>query len=339
MRLTLIIAMLLLGSCTREPLYQSQSYVFGTLVDITIYGETDDKARQVSAHIFSDFQNLHHQLHAWNNTSELSKVNTAIAQGKAIQVSPLLIEMLKLAQVFSAQSEGLFNPAIGHLIHLWGFQSDTFTPREIRSTDIHALLAQHPNMQDLTIENDMVSSRNTAVKLDLGGFAKGYALDRARDALRAQGVKHALINIGGNVIALGQHGNRAWRVGIQHPRQPNPMASLDLPDGWAIGTSGDYQRYFELKGKRYCHILDPRTGYPAQGFQAVTVLISPSKFAGTLSDVASKPIFISDTKMRAYYAERMGVTHYLTVDQTGKIFTSPAMQKRIKWADKTSLAQ
>ena len=84
-----------------------------------------------------------------------------------------------------------------------------------------------------------------------------------------------LINIGGNIIALGQHGNKPWRVGIQHPRLPTAIATLDLPDGWAIGTSGDYQRYFMLNGNRYCHIIDPRTGYPSQHTQEVTVLVPP----------------------------------------------------------------
>ena len=98
------------------------------------------------------------------------------------------------------------------------------------------------------------------VKLDLGGYAKGYALDRAAEILKSQGIHNALINIGGNVLALGTHGTRPWRVGIQHPRKPGPLATLELRDGEAIGTSGDYQRYFELDGKRYCHLIDPRTG-------------------------------------------------------------------------------
>ena len=116
-------------------------------------------------------------------------------------------------------------------------------------------------------------STNPAVQLDLGGYAKGYALDVAAAILQAHGVKNALVNIGGNVIALGTHGDRPWRVGIQHPRKPGTLATLDLHDGEAIGTSGDYQRYFELDGKRYCHLIDPRTGHPAHGMQSVTVLI------------------------------------------------------------------
>jgi FAD:protein FMN transferase len=332
MRILLVLLLLACTSCSREPLYQSQSYVFGTLVDISIYGESDDKARGVSAHVLADFQALHNQLHAWNGTSELSKLNTAIAQGRTpTEISPQLSAILKSAKLFSMQSQGLFDPSIGHLIGLWGFQSDTFNAIQIPQTEIQAWLAQRPSMQDLNISSTQLVSINKGVKLDLGGFAKGYALDQARDYLRAQGVNHALINIGGNIIALGKHGQQAWRVGIQHPRKPNPMATLDLPDGWAIGTSGDYQRFFELNGQRYCHILDPNTGYPARHYQAVTVLIPPSNHAGTLSDVASKPLFIASPSEQASYAKRMGISHYLVINAQGQAYASPEMAKRINW--------
>jgi thiamine biosynthesis lipoprotein len=189
-------------------------------------------------------------------------------------------------------------------------------------------------MTDIVIQNDKVFSNNPSVQLDFGGYAKGYALDVALAYLRKQGVKNALINIGGNIIALGKHGEKPWRVGIQHPRKPNAIATLDLESGWAIGTSGDYQRYFELDGKRYCHIIDPTTGYPVQGVQAVTVLISPQINAGTLSDVASKPIFIAKPEARAEAAKAMKVENFLVIESADKIFVSQAMTKRLTWLDK-----
>jgi thiamine biosynthesis lipoprotein len=138
------------------------------------------------------------------------------------------------------------------------------------------------------------SSRQRQLALDFGGYLKGVALDRAASILRAQGVQHALINIGGNVMALGSKNGQRWRVGIQHPRQPGPLATLELDDGEAIGTSGDYQRYFEVDGRRYCHLLDPRSGQPVTHTQALSVLITPRPAnTGALSDVASKPLFIA----------------------------------------------
>lgn len=335
MRLLLLFFALLLNACGQTPLVQSQSYVFGTLVDISIYGETEEKAHAATSQILQAFQKMHHQFHAWQSDSELNKLNQSFVAGKMpVEISPELAEMLKQAQAFSKQSDGLFNPAIGGLIGAWGFQRDEFTPVEINDAAIQKWVHANPQMSDIIIKDKLAYSVNPAVKLDLGGYAKGYALDLAMAELQKQGVKNALVNIGGNIIALGQHGDKPWRVGIQHPREPKPMATVDLPNGWAVGTSGDYQRYFEQGGKRYCHIIDPRTGYPAQSAQSVTVLIPPSPQAGVLSDVASKPIFLSAAEQRAAAAKAMGVDHYLVVDAQGGVALSASMNKRVHWLAK-----
>lgn len=332
MRFCLALFFLLLVGCGREPLVNSQSYVFGTLVNISIYGETEARSQEVSNEIFQDFQKLHQQYHAWQKGSELYELNEIFSQGKVIQINPELREMLKQATVLSQQSKGLFNPAIGKLIHAWGFQRDEFTPIEIDAERIKTLVNAKPLMTDIVIDGNKVFSKNSAVQLDFGGYAKGYALDKAAEKLHQLGVKNALINIGGNIIAVGQHGDHPWRVGIQHPRQPQPMATVDLLDGWAIGTSGDYQRYFIAKdGKRYCHIINPATGYPVQHVQAVTVLIPPQKHAGVLSDVASKPIFIAEQADREAAAKSMGVENYLVINAAGKVSVSEAMKQRIHW--------
>jgi thiamine biosynthesis lipoprotein len=262
-------------------------------------------------------------------------INHAFAVGAApVTIQPDVARMIADATKLSIQSKGTFNPAIGGLIEAWGFHHDEFKPIKVDENKIKNLVQANPHMADIVIQNGKVFSNNPAVQLDLGGYAKGYALDIALAYLRKQGIKNALINIGGNIIALGKHGEKPWRVGIQHPRKPNAIATLDLESGWAIGTSGDYQRYFELNGKRYCHIIDPATGYPAQGVQAVTVLIPPQINAGTLSDVASKPIFIAKPDARAEAAKAMGVENFLVIDSANKISVSAAMSKRISWLDK-----
>lgn len=334
MRWLVVLLVLLLSGCGHEPLYQSQAYVFGTLVDISIYGEPESRARELASHILQDFQTLHNQLHAWQPDSEVSHLNQAFADGKPLEISSDLAKIITNATAMSSQSNGLFNPAIGGLIKQWGFQRDEFTPVSIDAAAITKLVKANPQMTDIRIENNIASSSNPAVRLDLGGYAKGYALDRAAKYLHSQNIKDALINIGGNIIALGKHGKNPWRIGIQHPRQPGPIATLNLQDGWAIGTSGDYQRYFELNGKRYCHIIDPRSGYPAQDTQAVTILVAPGEHAGTLSDVASKPIFISSPNNRAAVAKAMGIVDFMVIDAQGKIAISGDMAKHLQWTDK-----
>lgn len=333
MRRWLILFALLLAGCGREPLYQSQTYVFGTLVDISIYGLPEERARSLATHVEQDFQHLHDQLHAWKAGSELDRLNQAFAQGKPAPLSPELAAILIDSSRIASQSGDLFNPAIGNLIRLWGFQRDEFTPVEPDDAQVQRLVKANPRMRDLVIEKGRVWSRNSTVRLDLGGYAKGYALDRAAAYLRSERVPGAIINIGGNIIALGTRGDHPWRVGIQHPRQPGAMATLELPDGWAIGTSGDYQRYFMRDGKRYCHLIDPRTGDPAQTAEAVTILVPPGAHAGAMSDAASKPIFLSGVNGWRQAASGMGIEHALLVDTLGRLHMTTAMFRRLKLTD------
>lgn len=336
-RVLLLLAVLLLTACGKEPLYQEQGYVFGTLVDVSIYGEDEAQARAAVGEVMKEFQRLHGMLHAWQ-PSELSGLNAAFAKRGRKAVSPELAAMLQDAARLSAQSGGLFNPAIGGLIEAWGFQADEFKPVRPDAEKIAGLVKANPQMSDIVVEQGQAWSRNPAVRLDLGGYAKGYALDRAAALLRARGIRNALINIGGNILALGQHGKRPWRVGIQHPRKSGALASLDLHDGEAIGTSGDYQRYFELDGKRYCHLIDPRSGWPVQGVQAVTIL-TRGPHAGVLSDASSKPLFLSGVDGWREAARRMELPEAMLVDAQGGIHLTAALQKRLEFADKGMRAE
>lgn len=323
-----LILLAMLAACSPPPLVQQQAYVFGTLVEVSVYGAPEAQAQQAVAAVLARFDALHRTLHAWQ-PSDLSRLNTALSQGQRAPVSTELAAMLRDAQTLSAQSGDLFNPAIGGLIALWGFHSDAPQTRVPDAAAIASRVKNAPRMGDLHIENDAVWSDNPAVRLDLGGYAKGYALDEAVHILKTHGIRNALVNIGGNVIALGTHGERPWRVGIQHPRQAGTLATLDLHDGEAIGTSGDYQRYFEAAGQRYSHLIDPRTGRPATGMQSVTVLVA-GKQAGTRSDALSKPLFIEGTGRLAEQAVRLGIADYLAVDGAGQIHVSPAMKSRLR---------
>ncbi len=336
MRLIVALFLLvLLSGCGEKPPYKQQAYVFGTLVEVSVYGESETKARPAVDAVLADFDRLHRLLHAWE-PSDLQRINAAIAAGQPSDPAPKeVIGLLQDAASWSDRSDGLFNPAIGNLIELWGFHSDTFAARLPDPAKVDQLVKANPRMADLHFDGDRVVSANPAVRLDLGGYAKGYALERAANLLKAQGVHNALVNIGGNIIAVGQHGDRPWKVGIQHPRQPGAIATLELRDGEAIGTSGDYQRYFELAGKRYCHLIDPRTGWPANGAQAVTVLVR-GEHAGTRSDVTSKPIFIGGPAEWRKMATRMGVSEVLFIDAAGRASATRSMAGRLEWLDKTA---
>ncbi|MDW8322870.1 MAG: FAD:protein FMN transferase [Burkholderiales bacterium] len=327
----LLVTLMALTGCGPPPPYKEQAYVFGTLVEVSIHGEPPQRARQAAAAVLREFDRMHRRLHAWQADSELERLNAAFARGaRPVPVAPDLAAVLRDAAEWSRRSGGLFNPAIGNLVRLWGFHADTYAARLPPAAAIERLVAAAPRMDDLVFGPGTVASRNPAVRIDLGGYAKGLALDRAAAILRAAGIRNALVNIGGNVIALGSKGGRPWRVGIQHPRRAGALATLDLHDGEAIGTSGDYQRYFELAGRRYCHLIDPRNGWPVQGVQAVTVLAAGPR-AGVVSDVASKPLFIAGPAAWRAMAARLGVSHALLIDAQGRVGLTAPLARRLRW--------
>ena len=296
--LPILLGALLLAACGRTPLQEQQAYVFGTRVEVLVVSSEPEQGRKAIAAVLREFDRLHRVYHAWK-PSELSDLNSAIFAGRPQQVTPELADFVREAQQLGAQGEHLFDPGIGQLIKLWGFQADEFKSELPAEREIKAWLASKPSIADLTISENTITSRNRQVALDFGGYLKGVALDRAAAILRSQGIDNALINIGGNVMALGSKEGRRWRVGIQHPRQPGPM------------------------------------GYPADHTQAVTVLVPAGPKAGTLSDAASKPIFIAGPNGWRAMAKKMEIGLILRVDRNGRIFVTEALQQRLAFIGQT----
>ncbi len=322
----------LLAACgNRDEVYRQESFVFGTRVEISIFGAKTAKAEAAAAAVLVRFDQLHRKLHAWQ-PSELGRLNAAFAAGARAPLDAELASILQDARAFSLQSGELFNPAVGNLIRLWGFHADLPQAAVPSDESIEAAVKAAPSMRDVHVENGEAFSDNPAVHIDLGGYAKGYALDEAEKILRRHGIHNALVNIGGNVMALGMRGERPWKVGIQHPRKTGVIATLELRDGEAVGTSGDYQRYFEANGLRYCHLIDPRSGRPASGLQSVTVLASGSH-AGTRSDVLSKPLFIAGPARLAEMAARAKLAGMLAVTADGEVLVTPDLLKRLQWSN------
>jgi len=321
----------LLSGCSNETIYRTQGNVFGTIVEISIYGESEGRAALLGEQVLREFDRLHHKFHAWQ-PSELTALNHSIARGEPYQADAEMVDMLKAATRLAERSDNLFNPAIGGLIRLWGFQSSDITPHEPSPAEIKRWVDAKPRMTDLRYDGNVVSSRNRAVMLDFGGYAKGYALDRAAGILRAEHVQAALINIGGNMLAIGQPGSRPWKVGIQNPRGEGAVTSVQLHDNEAIGTSGDYQRYFMKDGKRRPHIIDPRTGETTDLVASVTIITSGGDDAGTRSDGNSKPLFIAGPLHWRAMAERLGLKEVILIDIDKNIEMTPAMSERIRRA-------
>jgi thiamine biosynthesis lipoprotein len=183
-------------------------------------------------------------------------------------------------------------------------------------------------MTDITIENGVLKSANPKVKIGFGGFAKGFAVDRAITVLQEMGISDAIVNIGGDLRAIGSHGERPWLIGIRHPRKQGLVASVQLQGDESVFTSGDYERFFTYEGKRYPHIIDPRTGYPADQATSATVLGTNSAKA----DAAATAIFVAGNDWPSVAAS-LGLTHVMLVRPDGVIELSPEMQKRVRILD------
>ena len=333
-RLIIYILISLLMGCADNKIHQSKDFIFGTLIDIKIHGESKIDAEKVANEIFFEFHRLHKLLHPWEK-SFITDINIAISQNKSIPINnDEIITILSNAQRLETQTQNLFNPSIGRLIKLWGFHSNNYNQETIpNKEEIQKLVSSNPLMQSIKIKNGILKSNNKNVQIDLGGYAKGYALDQAKKILKQNNVKNALINIGGNILAFGRHGERDWVVGIQNPRKPNALASIALKSGWTIGTSGDYQRYIMVNNQRYSHLINPKTGYPENKTQSASILIPPSKNSGILSDVFSKPLFITSKENKANMAKILDIKYFLIIMNDDSILISKSLSEEINWED------
>jgi len=328
-RFLLLCLLLPLMACAgNTAIHHTRGDVFGTVVEVSIYGENEARAAMLGQRVMQEFGRLHNKFHAWK-PSELTALNDSIARGEAYRSDTEMVDLLKAATRLAEDSGNTFNPAIGHLIRLWGFQSSDITGGGPSAAEIRHWVDANPRMSDLRFDGNRISSRNKAVMIDLGGYAKGYALDRAAEILRAEHVKAALVNVGGNIIALGQPGDRPWRVGIRDPRAEGTVATIELHDNEAVGTSGDYQRYFMKDGKRHPHIIDPRTGETTDTVASVTIIISGGKDVGLRSDGNSKPLFVAGPTHWQVFAERLGLKEVMLIDADRNVVMTPAMRERL----------
>ncbi len=320
--------LVLLTACHHpdEPAIQAKFYAFGTEIDISLWGVDADTANKTVAVLEASFANVNNTWHAWQ-PGTLSDINQAISQGNPIPIDPSVEALIRQAKTLAQQSNHLFNPAAGKLFALWGFhQDDWFASHPPpHSADIQAWLDAKPSMDNIYLDNGKLWSDNPSVKLGFGAFAKGHAVDIAINILKEQGIGNAIVNIGGDLRAIGQHGNRPWQIGIRHPRQEGMIASLSLKEGESVFTSGDYERFFEYNGKRYAHILDPRTGAPATDAQSVTILHDNAAEA----DAAATALFVAG-KDWPHIAVSMGIEHIMMIRKNGSIEMSPKMAQRIQ---------
>jgi len=331
----LIIAALNLTGCSK-PVTEFHETVFtmGTLVEVTIIGEDEAVSEQAYSAILDDLNYMHNTWHPWQRNA-LARINSLLKTGSSFSLAPSILPLIKQSQILSKQSQGLFNPAIGQLVKLWGFHQDNldeiFGPPE--DEDIQALIKDLPIMDDIRFQNLSMFGTNENIQLDFGGFAKGMAVDATIERLKEFGIKNAIINAGGDLRAIGQHGERPWRIGIRNPSEEGVFASVETSGDESVFTSGDYERFFEIEGVRYHHIIDPRTGYPARKSRSVTIIHNEAATA----DAAATALFIAGPEQWHDIAKAMGIKYVMLIASNGDVHMNPAMAARIKFTEKPAI--
>lgn len=325
-RLCLPLFLFLSGCESEQAVFNDRFLAFGTLVELTIADTTMEQAIKAADAVEKDFQKMHRDWHAWD-PGPLGRVNHLLETGERFTAPPSVLPLLLLGQNLSVKSSSLFNPAIGHLIKAWGFHSDNSTDKRPPQKElIEKLLKQNPRMQDITVDGIYLQSTNPAVKLDFGAFGKGYGIDLAIEHLRELGISNAILNAGGDLRAIGSRFSTPWRIAIRRPGETGVIAAILIRGDESVFTSGNYERNFSWKEKRYHHIIDPRTGYPAEGATSVTVVHTDAVTA----DAAATALFIAGPDNWYPIAQAMGLRYVLLIDQEGTLHMNPAMMERLE---------
>ncbi len=255
----------------------------GTVMSHKLFGSHTDECQTA---VVEETDHLEILLSCFLPDSDISRINRYSGQGKAT-IAPETLEILVETLNFSQISSGCYDPTIGPLVTLWKDSRITGCPPDRQEIGRVLCLVNH---NDLVLDpiTGSAALKRKGQSIDLGGIGKGYAADRILEIFREYGISSAYSNLGGNVITLGSKPDgSAWRIGIQHPRQPDQLiGSVGVVDRTVV-TSGDYQRFFtDNQGKRHHHILNPSTGYPAEsGLSSVTVISNCSVTADALSTI------------------------------------------------------
>ena len=247
-------------------------YLMGTTVETTARSSDINLCKKALLASYEEMQRVENLLSCEKDSSEISAINRA-AGLHPVKVSYETVEMLKRAKTYCQKYNGIFDVTIGPLSDLWGFSED----KEIvlpPDTTIKRL-AKLVNYKDMVIDEKDTTAflKKKGMSIDLGGIAKGYAIDRGSTVLKEMGIKNFILNAGGDIYVSGtKDDSTLWKLGIKHPRNTNDLVAVFNLKDYAVATSGDYERFKIINRIHYHHILDPRTGYSGRLSESSTII-------------------------------------------------------------------
>jgi FAD:protein FMN transferase len=292
-----------------------------SLCEVRLEGDDEEVLADAATRAIAEVHRIEVKYSRYRPDSIVSRVNAAAGTGMAVEVDDETAALIDFAGQLHDLSDGLFDITSGVLRKAWDFRAG----RVPTSDELQALLPLI-GWSQVAWRDRHIELPRAGMELDFGGFGKEYAADRAMAILAAAGQRHGFVNLGGDIRVLGPRGDgRAWRFGIQHPRRAEgTIASVDMVDG-ALASSGDYERFFELDGRRYCHILDPRTGWPVSSWSSVSVTAPACVAAGALTTIAMlkgeqaldflttqcATYLAADTSLRMFHHERADARQFV----------------------------
>jgi thiamine biosynthesis lipoprotein len=301
-------ASLLLFTCgVPQKEYEYTNFLFGSQCSIKFYYIGDARAKEIIDVIDLELIRLDSLLNYFSETSLVSQLNRT---GHVVAPSDI-IYLTNVCDSVSRLTGGLFDITVAPLLQTWGFYDGK---NRIPSRDEITRAKQLVDYRRVRITSDSVIL-DPGMKVDFGGIAQGYAADRAALVLRQRHVKSAIIDIGGEVLAIGRSPQgRPWRVGVRHPRGKGIIETLELEDA-AVSTSGDYEKFFIVDGVRYPHIINPKTGWPAQNFASVTVIADNT----TIADAFSTAVAIMGSEAGIDFLDSQGITGIIFYEENGEL--------------------
>lgn len=301
--------------------------VFSIVLDqASLHSTSSDKnkarAEKAIDQAIKEFQRIEAVMSEWRPDSEVSRINRN-AGGDAVEISFELFRLLQAARQISELSDGAFDVSFRSAGTLWDFRKATVPKPEqiqqaIQHIDYRRLELVPPALDSEAggqgkLPKARISHPNTSI--GLGAIAKGYAVDRAAQLFRQAGFDAFSINAGGDLYVAGRKGEQLWKVGIQHPRERDRLLANLPASNLAVATSGDYERFFIHNGQRYSHIINPHTGYPANGCQSVTIMAERAFWA----DALATAVFVIGPSKGLALVENMDGVETLIVDDQGKV--------------------
>ncbi len=305
-------------------LYKYHQVAMGTVVEITLIADDEEAANKAVLQAFHEIKRIETLMSPWLDSSDVTRINRSAGK-EWVKVSPETMEVIKKAQEISELSEGGFDITVGPLSELWRKAREKKTPPSVE--DVKGKLSL-VNFKNIEIDPEgKVLLKKKGMAIDLGGIAKGYAVDRAFESLRSLRYKNSIVNAGGDLRVGGFKNNQPWSIGIQHPRDSKKILARISVSDTAVATSGDYEKFFFDQGKRYHHIFNPRDGFPTEGCQSVTIV---TKDCITADGLATAVFVLGPEKGYSLCQKLVGV-NCLMVDQEGKMIISSGLKDRISF--------